>query len=67
MVFEKNRILWKLLFLENRRSKSEAHEASWYNIIGYLLRPGCGEEQDQHRVQNMWGLFQAGTQNSSSV
>ncbi|MCU1279097.1 MAG: dnaK 4, partial [bacterium] len=55
------RALWEpLKDLRGGRGKSAAHEARWYNLVGYVLRPGLGYPLDDWRVKETWRLFNAG-------
>lgn len=54
------RRLWD--FLEANavgRAKSPAHLARWYNLTGYVLRPGFGDPVDRYRVEALWKLITA--------
>jgi hypothetical protein len=55
------RRLWE--FLEENaagRGKSPAHLARWYNLTGFVLRPGFGDPVDRYRVESLWKLITAG-------
>ena len=55
------RALWEpLKDLRGGRGKSAAHEARWYNLVGFALRPGFGYPLDDWRVKETWRLFNAG-------
>ncbi len=55
------RALWEpLKDLRGGRGKSAAHEARWYNLVGFTLRPGLGYPLDDWRVKETWRLFNAG-------
>ncbi|HEX8951087.1 MAG TPA: Hsp70 family protein, partial [Polyangia bacterium] len=55
------RALWEpLKELRGGRGKSAAHEARWYNLVGFTLRPGLGYPLDDWRVKETWRLFNAG-------
>jgi molecular chaperone DnaK (HSP70) len=55
------RALWEpLKDLRGGRGKSAPHEARWYNLVGYALRPGLGYPLDDWRVKETWRLFNAG-------
>ena len=55
------RALWEpLKDLRGGRGKSAAHEARWYNLVGFTLRPGFGYPLDDWRVKETWRLFNAG-------
>ncbi len=47
------------LLIENKdwRTKSAAHEARWFNLLGFFLRPGYGDVSDPFRVGKIWGLY----------
>ncbi len=42
------------------RAASQAHEARWLNLCGFLLRPGFGHELDDWRIQQLWKLYSQG-------
>ncbi len=50
----------ELLMLEPQRGRSAAHEARWFNLAGFLMRPGQGEERDGFRIERLWRLYDAG-------
>jgi molecular chaperone DnaK (HSP70) len=55
------RKLWDaVLEGEPDRRRSEAHEARWLNLAGFLLRPGFGHELDPWRIEQLWKLYAAG-------
>jgi molecular chaperone DnaK (HSP70) len=55
------RALWEpLKDLRGGRGKSPAHEARWFNLVGYTLRPGFGYPLDDWRVKETWRMFNAG-------
>ena len=55
------RALWEpLKDQRGGRGKSAAHEARWYNLVGFTLRPGFGYPLDDWRVKETWRLFNAG-------
>jgi hypothetical protein len=53
------------------RSKSPAHLARWYNLSGFVLRPGFGDPLDRYRVESLWKLIMsaasAGASSSSKA
>jgi hypothetical protein len=54
------RRLWE--FLEANaagRSKSPQHLSRWYNLTGFVLRPGFGDPVDRYRVESLWKLITA--------
>jgi hypothetical protein len=55
------RRLWEFLEATSAgRGKSPAHLARWYNLTGYVLRPGFGDPVDRYRVEALWKLITAG-------
>ncbi|MEO8606233.1 MAG: molecular chaperone DnaK, partial [bacterium] len=55
------RALWDALLAgAAARGTSQAHEARWLNLCGFLLRPGFGHELDEWRVQQLWKLYSQG-------
>jgi hypothetical protein len=54
------RRLWE--FLETNaagRGKSPGHLSRWYNLTGFVLRPGFGDPVDRYRVEALWKLITA--------
>lgn len=49
-----------LLALEAGRRRTPDHEARWYNLAGFFLRPGFGEERDGWRAEQLWRRFNEG-------
>jgi len=45
---------------QQRRGVSQAHEARWLNLSGFLLRPGFGADLDDWRIQQLWKLKSSG-------
>ena len=43
-----------LMELEPGRKKSAAHEARWFNLAGFFLRPGIGASMDDWRIEQIW-------------
>ena len=39
------------------RTKSPAHLARWYNLAGFVLRPGFGDPIDRYRVEALWKIL----------
>ncbi|MFN8628130.1 MAG: Hsp70 family protein [Candidatus Binatia bacterium] len=55
------RKLWDTLWEgQRRRAVSQAHEARWLNLSGFLLRPGLGAEMDDWRIQQLWKVKSSG-------
>ncbi len=62
------RMLWDELWeARETRHHSDAHEARWLNLCGFLLRPGFGHETDPWRIQNLWRLYSEGLRFSRTV
>lgn len=47
-----------------RRRRSLQHERTWFNLIGFTLRPGFGDPLDSWRMEQMWELFGPGIAHS---
>lgn len=47
-----------------RRRRSLQHERSWFNLVGFTLRPGYGDPLDGWRMEQMWELFGPGIAHS---
>ncbi len=57
------RVLYDVLIEgQIRRRRSNLHERTWFNLIGYTLRPGFGYPLDEWRIQQLWPLYQQGLQ-----
>nr|HDN01091.1 molecular chaperone DnaK [Deltaproteobacteria bacterium] len=46
-----------LLDIEAGYAISPQHEARWYNLAGFCLRPGTGEATDPWRVKKIWPFY----------
>ena len=54
------RRLWDTLALgADKRRQSHAHLARWYNLAGWLLRPGYGASGDPQRIESLWKILHA--------
>jgi hypothetical protein len=42
--------------------RSENHERVWLSLAGFCLRPGCGYQLDDWRVEQVWKLYPQGLQ-----
>lgn len=42
------------------RDRSIQHEAAWFDMLGYTLRPGYGDAVDDWRMQEVWKRYRAG-------
>lgn len=52
--------LWDTLIKYSAARKiSPAHEARWWNLSGYFLRPGFGHPLDEFRIKELWKLILA--------
>ena len=47
-----------------RRRRSLQHERTWFNLVGFTLRPGFGDPLDEWRMERMWELFGPGIAHS---
>jgi hypothetical protein len=50
--------------LQSREGRliSPTHEARWFNLLGYCMRPGFGDPLDSWRIKEVWKLYPAGLQ-----
>lgn len=39
------------------RDRSPEHQARWWNLVGFCLRPGYGYPLDDHRIKELWKAF----------
>jgi molecular chaperone DnaK (HSP70) len=53
-----------LLLGARRRRRSAQHERTWFNLVGFTLRPGFGDPLDPWRMEQMWQLFGPGIAHS---
>ncbi len=62
------RRLWPaLLDVAERRKADGDAESRWFNLAGYLLRPGFGFPADDFRVKQVWKLFEEGIAHPKGV
>jgi DNA-K related protein/Hsp70 protein len=62
------RRLWDFLEASSAgRSKSPGHLSRWYNLTGFVLRPGFGDPVDRYRVEALWKLITAGASTPTLV
>ncbi|MCX8071630.1 MAG: hsp70 family protein [Candidatus Binatia bacterium] len=59
---------WEVLW-EGREARklSPQHEARWYNLAGFFLRPGFGASGDPVRVDRLWRLRSEGIRFAKAV
>ncbi len=54
------RRLWDFLTeIAEQRAKSPQHLSRWYNLAGFILRPGFGDPIDRYRVDALWKIITA--------
>ncbi len=54
------RRLWDFLAeVSEHRRRSPAHQQRWYNLVGWVLRPGFGDSLDRFRVEQLWKMMHA--------
>jgi molecular chaperone DnaK (HSP70) len=54
------RRLWDFLAeVAEHRRRSPAHLSRWFNLVGFVLRPGFGDSLDRYRVDQLWKLLHA--------
>jgi hypothetical protein len=51
----------------NRRLRSYQHESGWYSLLGYCLRPGCGDSLDVDRISVLWSIYTNGLSKQASI
>ena len=56
-----------LLEVRKGRRRSPEHEARWFNLTGFCLRPGTGEATDTWRMKQVWPLYFEGLVNARQV
>ncbi len=49
-----------LLGLIAVRTQSVNHEARWFNLTGFCLRPGFGDGYDPNRIKQVWKIYKSG-------
>ena len=49
-----------LLECRRGRAYSPQHEARWFNLLGFCLRPGFGDPLDEWRIKEVWKAYPAG-------
>ena len=55
------RAMWEpLRDLAEQRLKSPRHESRWFNLAGFVLRPGTGVPLDEIRMKALWPVFHQG-------
>jgi len=59
-IFTLRKITEMLLKVADKRLQSVEHEARWFNLVGFCMRPGFGYPLDEWRIQNMWKIFTPG-------
>ena len=62
------RHLWAPLQIgSNSRRLSQPHLSRWYNLSGWVLRPGFGHPQDPHFVEQLWKALHAPPKGQSGI
>lgn len=62
------RRLWdELSEMADHRTRSPGHLARWYNLVGFVLRPGFGDPLDRYRVEAVWKLLAATASQTSAA
>jgi molecular chaperone DnaK (HSP70) len=52
---------------QNTRERSPEHEGRWYNLLGFFMRPGFGDAADEHRLKDLWKIFDKGPIHSKNT
>lgn len=55
----------RLLANAGARTPSPDHEARWFNLVGFCLRPGWGDPVDPLRVERLWKLLHGGVRHAT--
>ena len=62
------RAFWEpLRDLADERLKGPRHEARWFNLAGFVLRPGRGFPLDELRIKALWRVFHQGVRHQKDV
>jgi molecular chaperone DnaK (HSP70) len=62
------RAFWDpLLAVAELRLKSPRHESRWFNLAGFVLRPGRGFPLDEVRLKALWAIFHQGVRHIKDV
>jgi actin-like ATPase involved in cell morphogenesis len=52
------RNLWGMVYQQaSLRNTSQEHESRWWQLTGYLLRPGFGHSLDDFRLKDLWKVI----------
>ncbi len=64
---EMDKTLWRLPMLRavadilirhsDKRGRSKTIEAQWFNMLGFTMRPGVGDELDPWRIKSLWPVW----------
>ncbi len=49
-----------MLEVRKGRTASPQHEARWFNLLGFCLRPGIGDPVDEWRMKEVWRVYLQG-------
>lgn len=76
-LLERPRREWPLSILRNlgdivlksssQRTRSSEHEVRWWNLVGFMLRPGFGYALDDFRMKELWKVILADLKTPKSV
>jgi hypothetical protein len=62
------RSLWDpLKDVAEKRLKGALHESRWFNLAGFVLRPGRGFPLDEARIKALWPLFHQGVKHTKEL
>jgi len=57
----------QLAQLLDSRKRGIEYESRLYNLLGFCLRPGFGDAADEHRLANLWKIFDAGPIHNKNI
>jgi molecular chaperone DnaK (HSP70) len=49
-----------LIECESGRGLTAQHEARWFNLLGFCMRPGFGDSLDEWRIEEAWKFYLQG-------
>jgi molecular chaperone DnaK (HSP70) len=56
-----------LIGLDQARHRRADLESRWMNLLGYCMRPGCGDAFDAHRMKQLWKWYHRGPDHDNNA